>query len=401
MRVIPVTASYAAPAARSLENRPALLAALGVISIVLAIAQGISALAWMGFSFGSVVTAHQLSRRAALAPVIANAPVRTEPADVAPDGLPDNQVHISLAGLLRKHPMSMKRQEHVRRLLRHRGRKVLPFAENASLSAARVAAQVTASGSLAGSADFYEFGRGRLEVNDLHAVFRADNGEVYRSSDAVVDRALSEDEIAQVKRALISLTGRKVSPAQFTALEIALRDPSQRLLQRSETPALAGRVHDGTIWMITSGGQIRLSVDGKITQLSATAPLPGTNPATGRQISSFWAGMALLDVLLTGVLAVMLLIAAIFLLRGRPVGRRMHVWWAWIKLPLALLGSVVCGLAVTEWSGMTMDRATSSQIALTGWVTGLLLAVGGALYPLVVLVAMNRPRIRAYFDSVV
>ena len=158
---------------------------------------------------------------------------------------------------------------------------------------------------------------------------------------------------------------------QTNALRAKLRDPTQNILRPNEIVQFAGMTDDGTWWFVTSTNQVRIDSAGTLSELNLKTPMPGMNPVSGQPISTRWAGLAMLDSAVTGVLAIPLLIAGIILLRGRPFGRKMHLWWAWLKLPLALLGAMVCGFAVGEW--MSLMTATTPgnppPIAMGGWLS--------------------------------
>lgn len=400
MRVIPVNPPYASAATIAHAGRPGVVTAVGVFSIILSIVQVISAFGWLGFAFTSMLTVQVQQQQQAAMNVAA---YTVQPgADTAPKGLPESTARIATQGFVRRHALPEKRQAHVRTLLMRQGLELLPFAADSTLTPQRVAAQVTDSGPMGDTADFYEIGQGRMEVTDQQAIFRRTDGKVFRSTDAVVDRAFSEVQITQAIAQLSWNIDDQPSPAQVEAIRVKLRDPTQTILAPGEIPNLGGKLTDGTFWMLTSGGQIRITPAGEVQLLSTTAPIPGTNPASGRKISTFWAGLTLLDAGVTGLLAVPLLIAGIFILRGRPVGRKMHLLWAWIKLPFALLGAVVCGFSVAEWMGaLTPTSGSPPPIMASAWTTGVVTGIASALYPVILLVVLTRERVRKYFEGVV
>ncbi len=401
MRVIPVNPPYATALSNASAGRPGVVTAVGVVSIVLAIVQAISAFGWLGFAFTSMVTAQVQQRQTAMMNMGAYA---VQPGvDAAPKGFPEPVARAVVQGLVRRHALSGTRQSHVRKLLMQQGRELLPFVEDATVSSQRIAAQVSDCGPMGGSSDYYEVGQGRLEVTDQQAIFRRTDGKVFRSNDAVVDRALTEAQITQAITQLQWVVNGNPSQVQIDAIRAKLRDPAQAVLTPGESPGTGGILSDKTLWFITSAGQVRVTPAGEIQTLNFNAPIPGTNPFSGKPISTFWAGLTMLDAAVTGLLAVPLLIAGILILRGRPIGRRMHFWWAWLKMPLAILGAMVCGFAVAEWMGALTSApgAAPPSSAAGGWTTAVSTGTLGVVYPVVLLIVLTRQRVRRYFEGVI
>ena len=103
------------------------------------------------------------------------------------------------------------------------------------------------------------------------------------------------------------------------------------------------------------------------------------------QATSFAASLAL---------AGLLMAAGIQMVRGRPSGRTLHVWWAWPKLAAAVLAAASTYLWLTSFMGGMGTGGPPWQIP---WVySGVSLAVAVA-WPITVLFLLRTRGVRRYF----
>jgi len=105
------------------------------------------------------------------------------------------------------------------------------------------------------------------------------------------------------------------------------------------------------------------------------------------------------DAIVSALLAIVLLIAGIALLGYRPRGRRLHLVWAWIKLPLALAAA-----AAYFWMNMDGKLELAKGVTpLTRWVLEhpeFVTSALVALYALMLIIVLNLPFVRGYFREV-
>ena len=107
--------------------------------------------------------------------------------------------------------------------------------------------------------------------------------------------------------------------------------------------------------------------------------------------------------LVTLGLAVMLIVAGAWLLKNRPDGRRLHLWWAAIKLVTVTIGTVVGTMIAIQMSRRMMAAMPSGPAFVDSAVLGGQI-LGGVLtwlitaaWPILVLILLTRRRIREYF----
>ena len=104
----------------------------------------------------------------------------------------------------------------------------------------------------------------------------------------------------------------------------------------------------------------------------------------------------------SGLLCILLLIAGILALRGSKGGRRAHLWWAWLKLPVALLGAIGGGLMIetlTDVGSQNNPQTSAAAGAVTGVVVGVVQAALSVGYIIAVIVVMNARSVRAWFAT--
>ena len=100
----------------------------------------------------------------------------------------------------------------------------------------------------------------------------------------------------------------------------------------------------------------------------------------------------------SGLLAILLLVAGIMFLRGRPTGIKLHRIWAWIKLPLAIGGAIWFGLTIREWQ--FASAANPSSVGAASLLAGVGLGLLSLAWPVIVLVVMRARSVREHFANV-
>lgn len=219
--------------------------------------------------------------------------------------------------------------------------------------------------------------------------------------------------------ALFRHSGRDVVPTVIGARQVTTADAKRLLLSHTKTS-------DGHDALMVPAGRIELSdteatfepqgsteiVTVQTAEMSifntapAATPAPTTLPAATTppkivlrdwQFLSWYGGSAV-----SALLSILLLIAGILTLRGNKGGRRSHLWWAWMKLPVAVFGAVGVGSLVYEFAeagaqnGGTPNPSGSVAVGVMWGVIQGLLSVG---YILAVLIVMNLQRTRDWFAA--
>jgi hypothetical protein len=422
--------SYGTP----IPHIPGILTAIGVISIVLGswgvLSGGCGAM--YGVIFG------MMSARMPALPPPPTASVLVAPATgvvagpAGPDGaatagLDPARRELALSAMTSAHAISSQRSALLESLLAKAGDQILVI-DSPQMPQAEVDAQISESGRTTGglsddaAADYYVTGSGRVQIDDNAAVFQpSSGGPAVRITAADLplegdwQSGLLPEQVDAVLARIEELQNRPLAPAQRTALQAVLTDPSSGMVIPSPTIAGAAEqvrhVYDYGRQSIAIGFQdSQVAVDSAGTILSSysyrrvpapTAPTAAT-PAMPKFSSAFAmvAVISAIGSLLSLALAVLLLTAGILMLRRSMLARQLHLIYAWIKIPLTLLSAVAWAIVYVEFvSGLTGGWTTPPP-PRTSWTLGLMMGAGvllGCIYPVALLIALRSRTVRAYY----
>lgn len=150
---------------------------------------------------------------------------------------------------------------------------------------------------------------------------------------------------------------------------------------------------------------ITVTVDAS-APLSHTAQFGTTTMPAVTSTRAMISGSTLLTMGTGGVfnvlLALLLMAAGILTLRTRPIGRRLHLWWAGLKFLGAILSAVGVYLFYDDMMTITSaSNGTNAAMATPVSLIMSLLSLGFALlYPIAVLIVMNTRSVKNYLSSV-
>ncbi len=341
----PQYAPYGMPVPPRVPSRPGILTATGVVSIVLACLMVIS-------NCGSIISvmvitaasrAMNVAMTSAAAAATQAAAAHADPSqEVKPRGIVGRHQLIVVAGLSRTHQISPARTKMLKILLADAGQDMFVM-DPTQLTPANVSANVSQSGQLPGVGgklgnDYFIIGNGRIELADDHAVFAPSGG----------------GEVVRV-----------YEKAQTTE-----QDEDPNATANATVPAPAA------------------------TTLPFTPPPP---PFSDRS-----AMMGILDAVIGCILAIFLFICGLLVLRDSPAARRMHLAWAILKLPLAVVGGVATWMMLHDMgaagSGGGSGAQSAGQEVFASMMTVLTVLLVCA-YPVAVLIVMNRKTAREYYAS--
>ena len=106
---------------------------------------------------------------------------------------------------------------------------------------------------------------------------------------------------------------------------------------------------------------------------------------------------------MSAFLAFLLLIAGIQTLRGSRSGSVLHRIFAWIKLPLAVLG-LIAAIALSQEMSQNFAASASFYSSPSSSFTPtiiLLVALLSAVYPILLLIVFGQPKVRTFYQSVI
>jgi hypothetical protein len=397
-------------------GRPGVLTAIGVLSIILASLSGLYSLlaGFYGFGFYMMTMA---STRAMTAMTTATAGPTTT---MAAAGMQPSEREAVIQRLTKDDPLMPGRRRHLDAILASVGHK---------LGMEKIVERGTSPITPGGEAgpDYFVTPRGRLEVfDDRAAFFFVDGSPTVRISappessgdgaqatgPAVSPGGLTQSEIQAVVQQAdtqVKATGssaKGLSPQQVSTLKSLLSMPGQQLVApgTSQVAVIDGYADpNGQVSIdFNSGSALMLGTQGNIISQSSPPPAAAFNAAAGASISlSPWAvaGFIATSVLSIG-LAVLLLVAGIMVLRDSPSGRRLHLIYACLKIPLAVAAGASFAYCIYElMSSLAASTGAPAQVGFgpTTWVT--VPAALSCIYPVALLIALNSRSVRAYYQS--
>ena len=113
-----------------------------------------------------------------------------------------------------------------------------------------------------------------------------------------------------------------------------------------------------------------------------------------------WVVLGLVDAFLRVALAVLLIVAGVFVLRDHRLGRRLHLLWAWLRIPLALVSGVVSWqMMQAMFRSMAAAPGTPFPPQSMTWVavmSGGMQVVLAWIYPIAVLIVLRTRTARTY-----
>lgn len=215
--------------------------------------------------------------------------------------------------------------------------------------------------------------------------------------------ALTPAEVQTVIQKIQAVGGNGLNPAQVATLTAELQNPNQDLVLpgtawsavNSVTPDGQGGVAIGL-----SGGFIGLNAQGGVnTKFSNSGPMTSIGALIGVW-PSFLTG---LDALLSLVLAVLLLVAGIMVLSQSPRALRLHQFYAWAKIPVAILGGIgMAWLYSSMMTAFTPGGAPAVPGMNSVWIIwAAVMALISCAYPVALLITLRTRTVRAYYNSIV
>jgi hypothetical protein len=110
---------------------------------------------------------------------------------------------------------------------------------------------------------------------------------------------------------------------------------------------------------------------------------------------------SLVDGVLRLVLALLLIAAGILVLREHPLGRKLHLIWAWVKIPAALLSTAASWHMTSRmFAAMPATPGVPPGSIMVGMLIGTAFyLVFACAYPIAVLIVMRTRTVRNYYSA--
>ncbi len=340
--------------------RPGILTAVGVISLILG---GLGILASVGgvgraliYGVASKMSVTAATATPGMVTVGPNGTMTVTPPSgpALPLSISPNAVTTADA-LAALEPLTPKQKDQILGLLGTQGDWVLATPDGGgnwtaadALRMVRTHGPVAATPDIGGNGFFFQTSDGRLEVHDTFAIFRPTGGTLISSS--------------------------------------VQRDAAGQLVSTDQSPA-----DDGSI---ATTPNVAVPGPGRQARARVVPPFRFTASPGAIRLSVLAEGLCL-------ILGLLLVVAGAQVLRNAPSGRKLHMIWAVIKLPIIALTAVA-----SAWlTSSTLSSFAGVPTASAGLVKGIglgsvaVFAFLQLVYPVAVLIVMNTPVAKQWFAA--
>lgn len=409
---------YSTPVA----NRPGIITAIGVISIVVG-SLGLMFNGMAGLQAFVMVMVSQVGKAAVTmqqAKTVAATETPAKPAD--PLSMPTEDRQTVVRGLAMHRAISKPRREQLDALLLKSGRQIFRL-RGSDLTVEVVKQNVTESGTLPDAkggegSDFFIVGEGRIELADDHAKFAPGNGaEIVRvNASETTDQAnwqagLTGAQVKAVVDHVSTQANQTMNAAQKAQLAAVLGTPGQAYLAPAATiPEVTSQVQTVSVHGVGNDLQVTIHMQQGVLALDAAGNTVSSSTWSNTALAGTTAPMlnvhttaaiaALICAVLSLALAIYLLVIGILMLRQHPRGARLHKIYAWLKIPTAIVGGIAWVMLWTSIIASTAPAGSAGAVTPT-IITGSVIAiVVGCLYPVALLIALQVKSVREYFAAV-
>lgn len=424
---IPVAAlSYSMPLK---ERRPGLVTAIGVVGIIVASISMITSLGTGGYDALFVMVRAVSSSVASMPRPTATvnvAAMGTPSTPTAPNYIPPNDDAVPNDGLKQSERVTVEGTLASRQSFNNSQFNELDnFLAQSGQSAfpqGMVAYQIHKSGVYKGSgkADpsytWFDVNWGRLEVYDDKVTLNSSDPtrpgvttSIALPAYATVANpgfaALTPKEITMVIKRINAVAPNAMNDVQTIALKKTLASPQQNLVPTiflANPVTSATQNSDGSAMInFTGGGSARISSDGASMTTVASQPftMPSFEFSTGAIAVSIIESMASLGV------AIFLLVIAVQAFRGSHHTPRRFRIYAWIKIPLAIIG---WGATAMVWWGFGKmigsaaagsGPAVGTSIGTVYAVMSIFAGIAALAFPIALLFVLRSKTVREYYEA--
>lgn len=422
--------------------RPGLVTTIGVLSIVVACISALCSL-MLGLETFAFFMISKISSGMAQPPAVtvvnagpnvtvatANATTGTAATSAAaptpgPNELPEPQRSVVVTAFGELQPLSDQRKSQLAALLTEHGRQLFPDDGNA-LTAASIRGMVKGKssesamlGKVEGSS-WYVIPAGRITLFDDSAVFASTDATTSFSTtapetivpDSSISTTLTPQQVASIIANVQAQAGGKLNASQVATLQRELSAANQQYVDPNLIASPVQSVSplpDGSIIILFAsnvlGGQsgmMQINSRGQLQNSPTVTYNYHTSVTSRRQAFPFarmkietWKFALVIGENVASIgLAIYLFVIGILALRQSLAGRRLHLVYAWLKLPLAVVG----GIAITWLFTAFFSLAPGGAFAGTGMIySALWMSFIACIYPIALIITLNTRSLRQYY----
>lgn len=254
---------------------------------------------------------------------------------------------------------------------------------------------------------YFRTPRGRMELYDDRAVFYPLRGaDVVRTSTlTTTNPGLTPQQVQSVVQQAQATSGNALNPPQVAALTNLVSREGQQFVSplTVQTAVRAAMVTgDGSVVVTFPNGVATFGPQGQTS--SATGPNAAAPPFARPRINGAAMALASFATLATSALAIYLFVIGITTLRQSSRGRKTHLIYAVLKIPVTILGAAAAWWLTASFAeaslaalgpGAPMAGSFSDNIGQQQVILGVL----GLIYPIVLLIVLQAKSVKDYYDS--
>jgi hypothetical protein len=338
--------------------------------------------------------------------------------------------------LAERRPLSDARRRQLHALLAKAGQDMFP-SSGGGISPAMVRQSITDSGQLPSASDsnpnagpdYFVIATGKIEVADDRAHFQPSDHSEETILVSAAPPANSPNAAAITNPAVVPISNQNVHAAihtidQQTANRLTSQQRQSLIAELSLTGGLlaptTSRIQvtaqsitstilgDGSVMVFTSEGQVRISPVGIVTSRTLYHPSPTSPPTLNFNTTPFGGPshvsrpaviLVVAEAAASILLSIYLLVIGILTLRQSPSGRRLHIIYGVLKIPLAIACGVGWCWIVGGLFSSIPNNGGNMPIQVVRLVL-LLFATGAAvIYPIALFIAFSTPTVHRYYAS--
>jgi hypothetical protein len=161
---------------------------------------------------------------------------------------------------------------------------------------------------------------------------------------------------------------------------------------------------DGSVNVTMNGGQITMDPSGKELSQTPTGAGGFASPMMYMKVDMTSFATVMVECILSGVLAIYLVVSGIFVLRHSLIGSKLHWIYVALKIPLAVIGAVA--LPSLWYSFFNSIQSASpmggTPMQINGFVVfGIVIGALAIAYPIGLIFALSSRGARGYYNSIV
>jgi hypothetical protein len=411
------------------HTKPGLITTIGVMCIVVACLSGLVSFFIGIYGFGFYMVSKFSGARTPATPattsvVTASGPQADEKLPIGDVGVADNTLRSLLS-------LDGPRVRELDRLMRTHGKAVFPPDEDndgAPLTAATIRSAVKQHNRATNpsAAAHFTTDAGSVDIYPDRAIFTSADGattidtSAARNSESVNNyhstgttvvgsgpgqspTTLTSAQVQQIIKTVKKLAPQPPNSAQLATIRSQLAAPNQQLVTNAGGSPVSLVMPQGPNLMIQfDSGMLTVGRKGEVVSMMSyntafTTGMPnfaGIGPP---------AALLIFEAFLSVVWAIYLLIVGILVMRSSFKSPRLLRVYAWVKIPLALMGGaalgwMIYGFAAAATSAAGAGTTSTGFVAIACW--GAVFMALGLAFPISVLIVLRTRTVREFFNSV-